>query len=54
MKLLVSHRYLEAERKIPAALLQSPRFAGKIKTDVRTNAVFPHAYRDGPCGYEMG
>lgn len=53
MRLLASHRYLEAERKIPAALLQSPRFAGKIKTDVRTNAIFPHADAEGPCGYEI-
>jgi hypothetical protein len=53
MKRLASHRYLEAERKIPAALLQSPRFAGKIKVDFRTNAIFPHADAEGPCGYEI-
>jgi hypothetical protein len=53
MKPLVFHRYLEDERKIPAALLQSPRFAGKIKVDARANAIFPHADQDGPCGYEV-
>jgi hypothetical protein len=53
MKPLISHRYLEEERKIPAALLQSPRFTGKIKVDVRANAIFPHADQDGPCGYEV-
>lgn len=53
MKPLVFHRYLEEERKILATLLQSPCFAGKIKVDVRANAVFPHADQDGPCGYEI-
>jgi len=53
MKPLVSHRYLEEQRKIPGALLQSPRFAGKIKVDARANAIFPHADQDGLCGYEI-
>lgn len=53
MKLLASHRWLEEERRIPIALLQSPRFAGKLKVDVRTNAIFPHADKDGLCGYEI-
>ena len=53
MKHLASHRYLEEQRAIPPALLQSPRFAGKLKVDLRTNAVFPHADKDGPCGYEI-
>jgi len=53
MKLLASHRWLEEERRIPAALLHSPRFAGKLKVDFRTNAIFPHADKDGPCGYEI-
>lgn len=53
MKPLAVHRYLEEERGIPAALLISPRFAGKLKVDFRTNAVFPHADQDGPCGYEV-
>ena len=53
MKLLAFHRYLAEERGIPATLLQSPRFAGKLKVDFRTNAIFPHADKDGPCGYEI-
>lgn len=53
MKPLVFHRYLEDERALPATLLKSPRFAGKLKVDFRANAIFPHADQDGPCGYEI-
>ena len=53
MKPLLFHRYLEEERGIPASLLKSPRFAGKLKVDFRANAVFPHADQEGPCGYEV-
>ena len=53
MKPLLYHRYLEEERRIPAALLKSSRFAGKLKVDFRANAIFPHADQDGPCGYEI-
>lgn len=53
MKPLLFHRYLEEERGLPASLLNSPRFAGKLKVDSRSNAVFPHADREGPCGYEV-
>jgi hypothetical protein len=53
MKPLVFHRYLEEERCVPRSLLQSQRFAGKIKTDYRNNTIFPHADQDGPCGYEI-
>jgi hypothetical protein len=53
MKPLLFHRYLEEERGLPAALLKSARFAGRIKVDARANAVFPHADQDGPCGYEI-
>jgi hypothetical protein len=47
------HPYLENERAIPAALLQSARFAGRIRIDARGNAVFPHFDRQGPCGFEI-
>jgi hypothetical protein len=50
MKPLDFHRYLEGGRGIPAALLGSERFAGKIRVDFRSNAVLPHADQDGPCG----
>lgn len=53
MKPLVFHRHLEEARGIPPALLRSPRFAGKLKVDFRSNAIFPHADQDGPCGYEI-
>jgi hypothetical protein len=53
MKTLAFHRYLEEERRIPRAVLQSPRFAGKIRVDFTCNAIFPHADQDGPCGYEI-
>ena len=47
------HPYLENERALPASLLQSERFAGRIKIDRRGNAVFPHEDKDGLCGYEI-
>ncbi len=48
-----AHPYLEAERKIPAAVLADPRFVGKIYTDRHGNAVFPHYDRQGLCGFEL-
>lgn len=53
MRPVESHRYLEEERAIPRELLANPRFAGRILVDARSNAVFPHFDRDGPCGYEI-
>ena len=53
MQPLSWHRYLEEERQIPRALLQSPRFAGRIRIDRRRNVIFPHADAEGPCGYEI-
>lgn len=53
MKPLVTHRYLEEERAIPRELLANPRFAGCVLVDARSNAIFPHADKDGPCGYEI-
>lgn len=47
------HVYLEQERRLPASLLAAPRFAGRIKTDKRGNAVFPHFDQAGLCGYEI-
>ena len=47
------HPYLENDRAIPAALLQSDRFAGRIRIDKRGNAVFPHFDREGLCGFEL-
>lgn len=53
MKPLVTHRYLEEKRAIPRELLANHRFAGCVLMDARSNAIFPHADKDGPCGYEI-
>lgn len=53
MQRALTHPYLEGERCIPPALLKSNRFAGRIRTDARGSAVFPHFDRDGLCGYEI-
>ena len=50
---LAYHRWLEEARGIPRSLIQSPRFAGKLRVDARANVLFPHADQDGPCGYEI-
>jgi hypothetical protein len=47
------HPYLERERRIPADLLGSWRFAGRIRIDARRNAVFAHFDEGGLCGYEL-
>ena len=47
------HPYLENERRIPAELLTSERFLGRIKIDGRGNAVFPHLDADGLSGFEL-
>ena len=47
-----SHPYL-LERGIPAGVLASGRFAGRVQIDGRGNAVFPHFDQDGLCGYEI-
>ena len=53
MRALVTHRYLEEERGIPRSLLEHPRFDGRVLVDAHSNVIFPHADRDGPCGYEV-
>ena len=45
--------YLEHERCVPAVVLLSPRFAGRMRTDSRGNTVFPHFDAAGLCGYEI-
>jgi hypothetical protein len=47
------HPYLELERKLPAGVLENPRFADRIRSDQRGNAVFPHFDGQGICGYEI-
>lgn len=53
MQDVARHAYLEEERRLPVETLLSPRFAGRIKTDARGNAVFGHFDQDGLCGYEI-
>lgn len=45
--------YLERERCVPAAVLLSPRFRGRMRIDSRGNTVFPHFDAAGLCGYEI-
>jgi len=45
--------YLEQERCVPAGVLLSPRFAGRMRIDSRGNTVFPHFDAAGLCGYEI-
>jgi Toprim-like/Protein of unknown function (DUF3991) len=45
--------YLEQKRCLPAVLLSSPRFAGRMRIDSRGNTVFPHFDAAGLCGYEI-
>jgi len=45
--------YLAQERCLPAAVLSSPRFAGRLRIDCRGNSVFPHFDAAGLCGYEI-
>ena len=47
------HKYLEEERGIPHAVLEDPRFSGRIYTDRFDNAIFPHRDRNGVCGFEI-
>src|SRR6266700_152596 len=53
MTKVLRHPYLEHERGLPAAVLASRRFAGRVRMDTRGNAVFPHFDREGLCGYEI-
>jgi hypothetical protein len=45
--------YLEQDRCVPAIVLWSPRFVGRIRLDCRGNTVFPHFDAAGLCGYEI-
>lgn len=45
--------YLEQDRCVPAVVLWSPRFVGRMRMDSRGNTVFPHFDAAGLCGYEI-
>jgi Protein of unknown function (DUF3991) len=53
MQVALRHPYLVHARALPASLLESPRFAGTLRIDARSNAIFPHYDERGLCGYEM-
>ncbi|WP_143092747.1 DUF3991 and TOPRIM domain-containing protein [Arsenicibacter rosenii] len=53
MKPTYCHPYLIGERKIPADVLNDPRFAGCIFQDRYGNVVFPHQNGQGVCGLEL-
>lgn len=53
MQVALRHSYLEDVRKIPASLLSSSRFGGRIRIDDYRNAVFPHFDREGLSGFEL-
>jgi hypothetical protein len=41
------------ERGIPARVLASARFTGRVRTDERGNAIFAHEDAEGLCGFEI-
>jgi hypothetical protein len=45
--------YLEQDRGVPAGVLLSPRFVGRMRLDSRGNTMFPHFDAAGLCGYEI-
>lgn len=51
MQIAHHHAYLRS-RGIPDAVLQAPRFDGRVLIDERNNAVFPHGNGRGLCGFE--
>jgi hypothetical protein len=48
-----SNKYLENERCIPRHILQSRRFAGRIRANNYGSAVFPHYDAEGLSGFEI-
>ncbi|MGK7957473.1 MAG: DUF3991 domain-containing protein, partial [Crocosphaera sp.] len=51
-QVIITHPYL-TQRGISQQTSNDPRFQGRIYTDSRNNVIFPHADREGVCGYEM-
>lgn len=47
------HPYLERGRGVPASVLSSPVFQGRLLIDSRGNAIFPHYGREGITGFEI-
>src|SRR4029450_7817951 len=53
MPLVPRYPYLQQDRCVPAGVLLSPRFVGRMRMDSRGNTVFPHFDAAGLCGYEI-
>lgn len=55
MQEIKRHAYLEGARGLPAGLLESERFAGRVRMDDTPykNVIFPHFDLNGLCGYEI-
>jgi hypothetical protein len=47
------HDYLNRKRRLSPLLLAFADYVGRIRTDARGNAVFPHRDADGVCGFEI-
>ena len=45
--------YLTNQRGIPHSLICDPKFAGRIRVDIRQNILFGHYNASGLCGYEV-
>ena len=53
MSEVARYLYLEQDRCVPAVVLCSPRFVGRMRMDSHGNTVFPHFDAAGLCGYEI-
>lgn len=50
----LDHLYLIGERKLAPNILADPKFTGRVRTDRRGNAIFPHYNIEGGiCGFEI-
>lgn len=53
MQTATRHPYLEHVRRTPRHILESRRFAGRVRIDGHGNAIFPHFDSDGLSGFEI-
>ena len=50
----VPQRYLTEDRRLPSSVLADPIFGDRLRTDQRSNILFPHWNQYGSlCGYEV-
>lgn len=48
-----TNQYLQHHRHIPPSTLMDPIFKQRIRTDQRSNVIFPHHNQSGLCGFEV-